>query len=158
MKRSGRRSHRDQLAAVKTALDGMATLAGKPKLNFLTLPPEPKKRAAAGSDGRPLEKDIQADILSYLHQRRDVVFVGRFNSGTSVEHNGNQTRYTRFHTVPGFPDIHGMLVGGRAFWIEVKRPGSKTTPQQEAFIGDVSGSGGLAFVARSVQEVIERLP
>lgn len=61
-------------------------------------------------------------------------------------------------SVHGVPDIivcwHGAFVG-----IEVKAPGKEknTTPNQRAHIGQINRSGGLAFVASSVQDVIAYL-
>jgi hypothetical protein len=42
---------------------------------------------------------------------------------------------------------------GRFLAIEVKRPGGKATPEQQQFIDTINQAGGLAFVARSVEEV-----
>jgi hypothetical protein len=42
---------------------------------------------------------------------------------------------------------------GRFLAIEVKRPGNKPTPEQQQFIDTINEAGGLAFVARSVEEV-----
>jgi hypothetical protein len=37
--------------------------------------------------------------------------------------------------------------------IEVKRPRGRVTPEQQQFIDMINEAGGLAFVARSVEEV-----
>jgi hypothetical protein len=42
---------------------------------------------------------------------------------------------------------------GRFLAIEVKRPGNKASPEQQQFIDTINEAGGLAFVARSVEEV-----
>jgi hypothetical protein len=59
------------------------------------------------------------------------------------------------------PDIIGILPGGRCLGIEVKRLKSKTQPkraqEQEEFREKINRAGGLAFIARSVDEVHERL-
>jgi hypothetical protein len=41
--------------------------------------------------------------------------------------------------------------------IEVKRPGGKPTAEQQQFIDTINEAGGLAFVARSVEEVDQRV-
>jgi hypothetical protein len=38
-----------------------------------------------------------------------------------------------------------------------KRPGNKPTPEQQQFIDTINEAGGLAFVARSVEEVEDHL-
>lgn len=56
----------------------------------------------------------------------------------------------------GVSDILGMW-NGRMLAIEVKRPGGLVTADQHAFINRVKTEGGIAFVARSVEDVIENL-
>jgi hypothetical protein len=41
--------------------------------------------------------------------------------------------------------------------IEVKRPSGRVQPEQRAFLDKASAGGGLAFVARSVSDVWDRL-
>jgi hypothetical protein len=61
-----------------------------------------------------------------------------------------------FMGAKGVPDIlgcyHGKLLG-----IEVKAPNGKVSPDQQIFIENINRAGGLAFVARSVDDVIEGL-
>jgi VRR-NUC domain len=57
----------------------------------------------------------------------------------------------------GVADIIGLTKQGRFFAIEVKVPKGKTTPEQALFIDSVNLSGGCAFVARSVEDVIYAL-
>lgn len=106
----------------------------------------------------PLEKDIQRTILDALALRKDVVFVGRFNRGQAVATNNyGEQRYTPFNSVPGFPDIHGLLLGGRAFYIEVKRPPphyEKPSEKQQRFLDEARVGGAAAGVATSVEEAM----
>ena len=154
----GKPSLRETLEANQKALDQYATFADKPRY-IVAMPPAPVKRAPAKplnepqKPTEPLEKEIQREIVQALKQNPEVVFVGRFNSGTSVntDEYGN-TRYTKFNTVAGFTDLHGMLRGGRAFYIEVKRKNTRATQEQAEFIGKVQAAGGLAGVARSVYD------
>jgi len=60
-------------------------------------------------------------------------------------------------SAPGLPDITGCLKDGRGFWIEVKTDKGRLSPHQERFIQNINDAGGLAFVARSVDDVIEKL-
>jgi len=59
-------------------------------------------------------------------------------------------------STPGISDIVGCL-NGRAFWIEVKTPKDKVTPAQQRFLDNARDAGALAFVARSVEDVIAGL-
>lgn len=128
---------------------------------FVKPVPEKRERVVRPVDGKPeapLEADIQKAIIEALQLRRDVVFVGRFNRGQAVATNAyGDTRYTAFNTVPGFPDIHGMLLGGRAIYIEVKRPHPnyrKPSDEQQAFLDAVKVGGAAAGVATSVEEAL----
>jgi len=56
----------------------------------------------------------------------------------------------------GISDIIGCYKG-RYFAIEVKRPGGKPTSFQEKFLENVKRAGGIAIVARSVDDVIRGL-
>ena len=58
----------------------------------------------------------------------------------------------------GVSDILGCLPDGRFIAIEVKAErGGRVSEYQERFIKDVNRCGGLGFIARSVEEVRERL-
>ena len=59
--------------------------------------------------------------------------------------------------VPGVPDLLGVYKGGRLIAIEVKAPKGKVSPAQQMFIDAINGAGGNAFVARSIDDVIENL-
>ena len=127
--------------------------------------PVPEKRIRRPVDGKPaapLEQDIKTAILEAIALRRDVVFVGKFNRGQAVATNDyGETRYTPFNSVSGFPDIHGLLVGGRAFYIEVKRPPPhyrKPDDTQQRFLDEARVGGACAGVACSVEEAMALLP
>lgn len=52
----------------------------------------------------------------------------------------------------GVPDILACI-NGRFVGIEVKRPGGKVSALQEYNIEQIRASGGVAFVATSIEEV-----
>ena len=56
----------------------------------------------------------------------------------------------------GIADIIGVY-HGRFLAIEVKKPGGRVSPDQKKFIDTINAEGGIAFVAYSVEEVIEKL-
>lgn len=59
-------------------------------------------------------------------------------------------------STPGIPDIIGIW-NGHLLAIEVKTAKGKLSPQQETKLMEINQNGGLAFVARSVDDVIDKL-
>lgn len=87
------------------------------------------------------ESALVAEIVQALRTLPGVVVRKRHESGWGVA---------------GDPDLYGSA-GGRHFEIEVKRPGEKTTPLQQARLAEWSASGALAGVARSAEEALDIL-
>lgn len=105
----------------------------------------------------PLESSIQSLILEYLPTDKRVAMFWRQNTGAAnLPGGGGRKQFVKFGN-KGVSDILGVLEGGRALAIEVKRPGSKPTDYQQIFIDAVNAAGGLAFIATSVSEVIDQL-
>ena len=101
------------------------------------------------------EGEVLASILSYLAMRGDCFF-WRANSGVF---NPGPGRFVRTGA-KGMGDIIGCLSpSGRMFSIEVKREiGGRVSPAQKAFAKTLVEHGGIAIIARSVQDVINILP
>lgn len=99
----------------------------------------------------PLEKEIQKSIMDYLEAKR--VFCWKEHSGGIMIDGGD--RYMPIG-LKGKSDILGILSGGRFLAIEVKRPSGKVRPEQQEFIDNINSRGGLAFVARSIDDVISQ--
>jgi len=103
----------------------------------------------------PTEAQVQASVLRYLQRHPQVVWVARMNSAAGRLTRGTGGRETSQFMRFGFkgcPDIHGMLKGGRALYVEVKRPSGKLTPEQAAFLQRAATHGGCAFVARGIDD------
>jgi hypothetical protein len=98
------------------------------------------------------EHEIQQRILLKLGSMPDVR-VWRNNTGSVKTEDG---RFVTFG-LKGSADIIGILQGGRFLAIEVKKPGGRVSPDQKKFIDTINAEGGIAFVAYSVDEVIEKL-
>ncbi len=93
-----------------------------------------------------------------LHPR--VAWVERLNSGAGqiAFADGGKSQWLRF-SWRGAPDLIGQLADppGVMLCVEVKRPSGKLRPDQHAFLDTVRKQGGVAFVARSVDDVKEQL-
>jgi len=82
-------------------------------------------------------------------------FAWRNNTGAHKANYKGVDRYFRFGKV-GSGDILGLKrPDGIFFSIEVKRKGEKPTDHQIEFMKTISESGGIAFVATSVDDVVE---
>lgn len=102
----------------------------------------------------PLEKDIQRTIRDYLSLLGALPI--RMNSGAfGGEHKGKRW-YVRLNDLDGCPDLI-VCLSGRFVAVEVKRPGEKPTDKQTAALDAIRRAGGLAFVARSVDDVEKAL-
>lgn len=109
-----------------------------------------------------LESDTQSQIVDFLRAeqlRGRVIWFCRVNGG-GVK---TATQFIRFYALyllgiekrsRGYPDLHGMLPGGRYFALEVKRKGERMTPEQKEFIDAVLAGGGIAGVVRSFEDVM----
>lgn len=112
---------------------------------FRLKPPEPK------------ESDVLHAIRTALAMHPSVAWAHRFNTaaGKLVRKNGH-SQFMRFG-FPGCPDFLGQLRDGRALAVEVKRPSGRATLEQIAFLDCVKANGGVAVVARSVDDLLEAL-
>jgi len=59
--------------------------------------------------------------------------------------------------IKGVSDILGVLPDGRMLAIEVKSAGGRLTPEQKTFLLQAGNLGAVAFSARSIDEVVDRL-
>jgi hypothetical protein len=59
-------------------------------------------------------------------------------------------------STPGIPDIIGIW-NGHLLAIEVKVAKGKLSPQQEVKLKEINQNGGIAFVARGIDDVINAL-
>ena len=114
------------------------------------------------------ERDIQNQILIALSHgptRLLRVNAGVAWQGTVIERTPQRLVLARPYAIrlaaPGVSDLIGWTEGGRFVAIEVKAPRGRLTDEQAAFIELVRRSGGLAGVARSVDDaraIIEGTP
>jgi hypothetical protein len=90
------------------------------------------------------EHDVQTAIIRAF--QRLGIYVLRINAGS------------RSHKMRGAPagtsDLLVVLRGGRAAWIEVKKPGEKPTAAQSEFLSARAKDGCITGVARSVVDAL----
>ena len=102
------------------------------------------------------EKVVENAILHYLWYRKifawKVQTVGLYDAKKGVYRRSANP----FH-LKGVADIMGVIPGGRALAIEAKSAVGRPSPEQILFIEKINASGGLAFIARSVEDVEARL-
>lgn len=102
---------------------------------------------------KPLEKDIQRDILAYLKLRK----IMAWRNQTTGIYDTKRKTFRANQTMKGVPDILGILPNGQFLGIEVKRPGGKLSAEQQMFGAYARLAGAKCFVATSVKEVAEQL-
>jgi penicillin-binding protein-related factor A (putative recombinase) len=97
------------------------------------------------------EKVIENSILNFL--KHIGVFcwknqsVGIYDSKKKIFR-----KSTNSHHIKGCSDILG-IIEGRMIAIEVKAEKGKISPEQRVFITRINQEGGVAFVARSIDQV-----
>ena len=161
-------SLREQVSTNRRWLDMMADSVGHERMPVTqteqALAARPARtRAVATAD--PREKDIQAAIFDYLRADSRVAIATRYNSGKMPWQKapGERIHYISFYRMflraigrvrdTGHADIGGMLVGGRAYYFEVKTQTGKLTEEQADFLECVRNGGGISAVVRSIEDV-----
>ncbi len=118
--------------------------------------PKPLKILSRARSG-PSEAEILKAIMKLLHAHPRVAKAWRQNSGLFQKQYGDKTHWIRANTAKGMSDIMGILKDGRTLAIEVKTPTGTVMAHQHEFLNSISQAGGLAFVARSVDDVVTKL-
>jgi hypothetical protein len=102
------------------------------------------------------ENLIKREICAWLRSRGIFFWV---NDSHGFWHEGRKRFLSNKdpYRIKGISDILGILPGGRFLAVEVKSKTGRLSPEQKAFIGAIQNEGGMAFMARSVEEVKEQL-
>lgn len=119
-----------------------------------------KPMTAAASIDRPRnprsndrkEGAALTEVVKALKSHPDVAWCERQNSGAAKVGG----RYIRFGW-PGCSDVIGQFRDGRFLACEVKTATGKLRPEQAAFLALIRASGGVAFMARDVHDVMREL-
>lgn len=117
-----------------------------------TEPPAPRKSQRPV----PLERDVLAASLKLLKLHPKIAWAERMNVGKFKVVDAHGERWIRA-AFKGCSDIIGQLRSGAFLAVETKRPGEHPTPEQQAFLEHVKRHGGVAFVARSIDDVTRAL-
>jgi hypothetical protein len=102
------------------------------------------------------EKSIENEILTYLKLRGVFVWPNA-SVGVFDQKLGIYRKKRGVHRVVGISDILGITQDGRFLAIEVKSVKGRLTADQAQYLSNINARGGLAFVARSISDVQERL-
>lgn len=101
------------------------------------------------------EKQIENEILNFLRVMGIYCWknqsVGVFDPVKKVYRKSNNA-----HHIKGVSDILG-IIHGRFLAIEVKSETGSCTSEQKLFLKTINDEGGVAFVARSVEQVLLNL-
>lgn len=166
--RSGLRfamSHTDTLRANKAGMQHYEKLSGRDtpaeQLALQTVR-EKVTRKPAGSDGRKLERDVNAEITKVAKMFHNVK-LWRNNRGQVMLPNGGRLTYgvgpngaadfIGYRTITVTSDMIGEQIA-QFLCIESKRPGENATNEQMDFAADVYADGGRSGVAHSGIEAI----
>ena len=113
-------------------------------------PPQARRKTVPREDR---EGGIQDAILAMLKLHPRVAWAVHIRTG-AYEIDGRYIAYG----FPGCSDILGQLRPcGRTLALEVKRPGIKPKPHQQAFLDTVRAAGGVSGCVHSVDEAAQAL-
>lgn len=114
--------------------------------------PPAKTRAKRPRGCRPESEVIKAVASALKHHPR-VAWARRMNSGVLPDRTG---RPVRFGAV-GMPDFVGQLTNGLLLAVECKAEDGRLSTAQQEFLSLITQNGGVAFVARSAEDVFTHL-
>lgn len=95
------------------------------------------------------EADLKRQICQYLEAIGVYFWI---EQAGKIPGRINKSRYLK----NGISDLLGVFLG-KMLAIEVKLPTGKVSKEQQEFIDEINKHGGIAFVARSLEEVIVTL-
>lgn len=119
-----------------------------------------KRPRAARTNGRldnPSEHVIQTRLVDYLAYaaRPDVYYFAIPNQANRGIYNATKMKAEGLRS--GVADLCFMLPGGRAGWLEMKKPGGSLSATQKKFRDICASLGHHWALAKSVDEAIEIL-
>ena len=100
----------------------------------------------------PTEAQILAAVLRFLEMHPRVAWAHRLNSGAHVVEGPAGRRFIRYGFL-GLSDVLGQLTDGRLLAVETKTRKGRPTPEQVEFLQLVADNGGVAVLARGIDDV-----
>lgn len=100
----------------------------------------------------PLESEVQSAIIQAFKLKHRITLWPIDSGGKGFR--GASGGRGHSGIPEGFPDLLGIIPGGIALFIEVKRPGQKPKPKQKEFLAWLEGMGCIAFWAASVDTAL----
>ena len=100
------------------------------------------------------EKEIENEILDYLNLRTRGFFWKNQSVGIYDPRKKVFRKTRNRHHVRGVSDIIGVFPSGQFVAIEVKTKKGRVSQHQKFFLDNINYMGGIAFVARSLDDVI----
>ena len=100
------------------------------------------------------ENEVLQSICEYLWYNK--ILFWRNNNTPTYDVTNKRFRRMPKWSRKGVPDIIGSYKN-RLLAIEVKKIGSYPTKEQKELINEINASGGIAFVARSIDDVKKHL-
>jgi penicillin-binding protein-related factor A (putative recombinase) len=102
-----------------------------------------------------LERDIKRQIVQWLQYKQCFVWVNH-STGIFDPTQGRFRKLNGFGQIRGTADLLGIWKG-KPLAIEVKTPTGRLSQYQAIFLERFAKAGGIAFVARSVEDVAKAL-
>ncbi|MGC9455227.1 MAG: VRR-NUC domain-containing protein [Phycisphaerae bacterium] len=100
---------------------------------------------------RKPELAVQKACLAYLRERGALMAV----TDAGAAHRAGA--YFGSAVPRGWPDITGVLPGGRFIGVECKAPNGRQSPAQKAMQREIRSRGGLYVLARSTDDLTKQL-
>jgi len=101
------------------------------------------------------EKVIESQIIAFLRYKG--LLVWKNENGAVFDEKRKSYRAFSPNRMRGLSDITGLMDDGTFFAIEVKSEKGRLSEHQKDFLAEVRARGCFAIVARSVEEVVEKL-
>ncbi len=126
-------------------------------MNFANRKPRKFRVIDASKPVGPSEHKIQASLVDYLYYaaKPDVHYFAIPNQANRHIHNAVKMKAEGVRS--GVADLCFMLPGGKAAWLEMKKPGGSMSDTQKQFRDICKTLGHLWGLAKSVNEAIEIL-
>lgn len=97
------------------------------------------------------EKQIENQILNWLEWKN--IYAWKTKTTATFDRRSNRFLKPSKLYRTGVADVIGCLPNGRIFAIEIKSKKGRLQDNQKIFIEEITKRGGLAFVARSIEDV-----